>query len=181
MKHDWIVDRAPTMNDTHDVGNFCVEVTYTNGMLGWEPVRDLLNWTPESSDVPVVAWRRIRPAYDRDEQQAAGSAESKTVAALNAAFEADPNAIHSLICNRVPCNSDLAEDPFVVVESPPVLRDGNWQVGAMGLINGVLAANGLPLVASKFTDEQDSEGRVKLLGFCEYVPAKSSSGNLEKD
>lgn len=91
------------------------------------------------------------------------------VKALNMAFKADPNAIHSLMCNRVPCNQFLADDQFVQVDASPVLPDGNFQVGALGLVNAVLAANGLPLVAAKFSDEKDSEGRAKLLGFCEYV------------
>lgn len=91
-----------------------------------------------------------------------------TVEALNIAFQADPNAIHSLICNRVPCNQFLADDQFVVVDTPPVLPEGNFQVGALGLINAVLAANDLPLVAAKFSDEKNSEGQSKLLGFCEY-------------
>ena len=95
---------------------------------------------------------------------------SKTVDTLQAAFAADQNAIHALIVNRVPCNQFLADDPFVIVDQPPVLPAGNWQVGAIGLMNAVLAANGLPLVAAKFSDEKDTMGRAKLLGFCEYVP-----------
>lgn len=95
---------------------------------------------------------------------------SKTVEALQAAFSADPNAIHALILNRVPCNQLLADDPFVVVDQTPVLPSGNWQVGAIGLVNAVLAANGLPLVAAKFSDEKDADGRSKLLGFSEYAP-----------
>ena len=88
--------------------------------------------------------------------------------ALNLAFKADPNAIHSLMCNRVPCNRFLADDQFVQVDGSPVLPDGNFQVGALGLVNAVLAANGLPLVATNFSHEKDIEGRSKLLGFCEY-------------
>jgi hypothetical protein len=95
-----------------------------------------------------------------------------TVEALNAAFAADPNAIHALMVNRVPCNQALADDPFVQVDIPPVLAPGNFQVGAIGLINGVLAANGLPLVAHKWSDELDNDGRPRLVGFCEYVPVK---------
>ena len=99
---------------------------------------------------------------------------SKTVDALNAAFQADPNAIQALLCNRVPCNSVLADDRFVVVHESLVLPAGNFQVGAMGLVNAVLAANGLPLVAAKYTDETDSRGAAKLIGFCEYgEPAKA--------
>lgn len=96
---------------------------------------------------------------------------SKTVEALQLAFIADPNAIHALIVNRVPCNQFLADDPFVVVYQSLMLPAGNWQVGAIGLVNAVLAANGLPLVAYKFSDEKNADGRSQLLGFCEYVPA----------
>lgn len=98
---------------------------------------------------------------------------SKTIDALQAAFASDPNAIHALIVNRVPCNRLLADDPFVAVEQPPVLPTGNYQVGPLGLVNAVLAANDLPLVAVKFSDEKDSKGCAKLLGFCEYAPFPS--------
>lgn len=106
-----------------------------------------------------------------------------TVAALNAAFEADPNAIHALVCNRVPCNEALADDPFVVVEAPAPLNTGHrltdapqslqmprphYQVGALGLINAVLAANGLPLIAVKFAPIEGSPGENSVVGFCEY-------------
>lgn len=95
-----------------------------------------------------------------------------SVEALNTAFKLDPNAIHSLLCNRVPCNQQLAEDKFVQVEASQVLPDGNFQVGAIGLVNAVLAANGLPLIAAKFSDEKNAKGSSQLIGFCEYVPAK---------
>lgn len=100
---------------------------------------------------------------------------SKTANALQAAFESDPNAMHALIVNRVPCNQLLADDPFVVVEQSPILPDGNWQVGALGLVNAVLAANNLPLVACKFSSERDETGRAKLLGFCEYPSEPASA------
>ena len=32
----------------------------------------------------------------------------------------------------------------------------------------LLAANNLPLVAIKFADEKDKDGRYRILGFCEY-------------
>jgi len=93
-----------------------------------------------------------------------------TVDCLNAAFAADPNAIHALLVNRVPCRAALADDPYVQVNDSPVLDPGSFQVGALGLINGILAANGLPLVASKWGDTVDEQGRHKLLGFCLYEP-----------
>ncbi len=69
------------------------------------------------------------------------------VDALNEAFQRDPQAIHSLLCNRVPCNAVLADDPYVCVEPTPRLVDKRYYtVGTLGLVNGVLAAAGLPLV-----------------------------------
>lgn len=92
-----------------------------------------------------------------------------TVDCLNAAFVADPAAIHSLVLNRVPCNDALADDPFVIVERVKTLSGKHWSVDAIGLINAVLAANKLPLVVWKFDDTKDAEGRHKLSGFCEYI------------
>lgn len=92
--------------------------------------------------------------------------------ALNAAFAADPNAIHALIVNRVPCNCILADDPFMQVDKAKVLEQPSYQVGAIGLVNGVLAAAGLPLIAVMFSEGTDAEGRHKILGFCEYKPSK---------
>lgn len=88
---------------------------------------------------------------------------SLTVEVLQAAFTADPNAIHALLINRVPCNQALDDDPFVQVDISLILPPGNWQVGALGLVNAVLAANGLPLVAAKYTDEKYENGRLELV------------------
>lgn len=63
---------------------------------------------------------------------------------LTAAFARDPAAIHALIVNRVPCNQSLADDPHVVVDANRVLP-GAYTVGAMGLVNAVLPALGLPI------------------------------------
>ena len=96
--------------------------------------------------------------------------DSATVRCLNAAFAADPNAMYSLICNRVPCNESLANDQFVVVDKPPIISLDCFQVGMMGVINGVLAANGLPLVATAWCEDRDAEGRQKLIGFSLWKP-----------
>lgn len=87
---------------------------------------------------------------------------------LNMAFAADPNAVHTLISNRVPCNQFLADDRFVVVGVCQVLPGEHFQVGAIGLVNAVLSAIGQPLVASQWS-EPDSSGHRKLIGFCEYT------------
>ena len=91
----------------------------------------------------------------------------QVIEVLQNAFNADPNAMHALICNRVPCNESLANDEFVVVEKSQVIENEYFQAGALGLINGILSANKLPIVAVKFS-EKDENGRSKVLGFCEY-------------
>lgn len=92
------------------------------------------------------------------------------VDAMNMAFAEDCNAVHSLIVNRIPCNQELADDIFIQVDQSPVLPEGNFAVGALGLVNGVLAAYGLPLLATKWSEETDEDGRSRLMGFCEYKP-----------
>lgn len=92
---------------------------------------------------------------------------------LNRAFAADPEAVHAILCNRVPCNKTLADDPTIVVGESLVAPDA-FNVGIIGLLNGVLADMGQPLVASRWSDDVDGEGRRKLLGFCQYQePSKS--------
>ena len=95
--------------------------------------------------------------------------DNPAVRALNRAFRADPAAIHALLCNRVPCNVALADDPAVVVEANPVL-DCGWTVSALGLINGVLTELGLPVVASRWGDEVNADGHRALLGFQSCKP-----------
>ena len=111
----------------------------------------------ENDETPVT----IRPDY-----------EEVVLKTLNTAFEADPNALHSLICNRVPCNTDLAEHPHVIVEESPVLRITGYSVSLLGVLNGVLTACGLPVVAAKFVPPADLGGRATFVGFCSYKPAE---------
>lgn len=95
----------------------------------------------------------------------------KAVKCLNDSFNADPGAIHALICNRVPCNETFAADPFISVDAPPVLvGDGHYCVGMLGVLVGVLSAMGLPRIAVKWSSELDDDGRKKLEGFCLYEP-----------
>lgn len=86
---------------------------------------------------------------------------------LNDAFQRDPAAIHALVCNRVPCNDALMQHPTVVVQGSRVGVPG-YSIGALGLVNGVLTAAGLPRVAAKFTDGPSSQ----FLGFCAVGPDK---------
>ncbi len=84
--------------------------------------------------------------------------------ALNGAFARDPDAIRALLCIRMPCNKALLNDPFVQVNTVPMISEESCDVGMLGVINGILAAANLPLVASKWKDG-------KMLGFTIYVPA----------
>ena len=88
---------------------------------------------------------------------------NKTVDCLNKAFKADPDAIHALMVNRVPCNTDLANDEYVMISANKILSDESYTVGTLGLINGILAANNLPLVAM-IVDDKDQK---HIYGFCE--------------
>lgn len=92
----------------------------------------------------------------------------EVVRVLNQAFRKDMNAIHTLIVNGVACNEQLADDEYVVVKKVGPLEGDFYQVTPIGLMNGVLSALGLPLVAVKFS-EPDSNGSSKILGFTEYT------------
>lgn len=92
---------------------------------------------------------------------------SKASEILQRAFEADPNAMHALTVNRVPCNKALADDPYVIVDNPPVLGRTHFSVGMIGVLNGVLVGLHLPRIAYKLDDDVDAEGRHRFLGFCD--------------
>ena len=94
---------------------------------------------------------------------------AKAIEALNQAYRADPNAIHSLMCNSVPCNQDLADDPNIIVSDNPIDTTNNFRVSALGLINGIFKANGLPFIAMKWA-ETDITNKFEryFVGFCVY-------------
>ncbi len=101
-------------------------------------------------------------------------AESVAVEVLNDAFQRDPAAIDALIINRVPCNQALADHPEVIVEQNPVLENGGFTVGALGLLNGVLTALAIGKVAVMIS-EPDADGRSRVVGFCDYVEPQEES------
>lgn len=92
---------------------------------------------------------------------------SKASDVLNKAFSEDSNAIYCLVVNRVPCNEDLASNEFIIVEENKVLEGEQFTVGLLGIINGVLDANGLPMVAPKWEMPEDG-GPGRLVGFQDY-------------
>jgi hypothetical protein len=139
-----------------DGGTFWVDSTHGQAVTTCRQLENLSQWLADISQshrspVPHDGAVSVSPA----------------VAALNGAFARDPQALHALLTNRIPCNLALADDPFVVVEANRVI-DNAWTVGALGLVNGVLSAVGRPLVGAKFSDPAD--GPIRLLGFVDYVP-----------
>lgn len=84
------------------------------------------------------------------------SVAEATLKLMNRAFLADPNAIHSLICNQVPCNKALSDDKHIVVDdhSKLLYQDEPCpRVGLLGIINGILLEDGsTELLVAEFQD-----------------------------
>jgi hypothetical protein len=74
--------------------------------------------------------------------------------------------MHALIANRVPCNDKMTNHPHIICDPIRVLQDERSMVGTLGLLNGVLAAMGLPAVCSIVRDDP----RQTLQGFDLYRP-----------
>ncbi len=92
------------------------------------------------------------------------------IGVLNSAYEADPAAMHALICNRVPCNQTLADHPTIPVDVNLVATGESHTVGMLGVINGICEEVTGKRVAVMFSDPPDDEGRRKIVGFTEYSP-----------
>jgi hypothetical protein len=75
------------------------------------------------------------------------------------AFAEDPDAMQSLVEARVQCNQALADDVTIQCGQ---LGAGKWEVGALGLINGLLGvrSNGCGYVAAVYNTTE-----TKLIGF----------------
>ena len=63
-----------------------------------------------------------------------------TIAFLNSLVEIDPEALAALIETRVPCNKDLADHPTVQVQVVEG-KEGFYELGFLGVLNGILGAN----------------------------------------
>lgn len=97
--------------------------------------------------------------------------QSISAQVLNEAYARDPAAIHALLCNHVPCNAALVDDPHVACLPNGVTPQAHFTVGMLGVINGILAANGLPEVAAQWAVGCDNRA---LLGFVDYTPPPST-------
>lgn len=92
------------------------------------------------------------------------------IGVLTSACEADPAAMHALICNRVPCNQTLADHPTIPVDVNLVAAGESYAVGMLGVINGICEEVTGKRVAVMFSDPPDDEGRRKIVGFTQYLP-----------
>lgn len=84
---------------------------------------------------------------------------------MNNAFKSDPNAIFTLLHNRIPCNERLADDEFVQVFQHKVLNENSFQVDALSVINAILMSENLPTIVLDWSNNSDENGSHKLLGF----------------
>ncbi len=91
-----------------------------------------------------------------------------TIDILNEAYVLDPAAVHALICNRVPCNVNLAEHGTVVVDENKVATGDSFAVGALGLINGIISKLCPGRSVAVMFYEPGENGRSKIAGFMEF-------------
>jgi len=87
---------------------------------------------------------------------------------LNEAYEADPAAMHALICNRVPCNQTLADHPTIQCGVNNITPTETFEVGLLGVINGIIERITGKRVAARFSIP-DADGRSKIVGFRQYA------------
>jgi hypothetical protein len=101
---------------------------------------------------------------DKNQQQQL----QQVVDLLNDAFRRDPKAMHSLMCNRVPCDERLVDHPTIQVDQIPIkLEPVEYCVGCLGLINGIVETLTEGRVAMLWS-EPDLTGQRWLRGFCVY-------------
>jgi hypothetical protein len=87
---------------------------------------------------------------------------------------ADPGALHTIICNRVPCNTALADHPTILVDVNSMTQPETFSVGMLGIINGILERTTGHRVAAKFSDGEQPV----LLGCVEYAPAPTEQSSV---
>jgi len=89
----------------------------------------------------------------------------KVVDMLNDAYARDHVFVYNFIVrNTANCNKDLAENSKINVWED-VMIDGEYLTSGIGLINSVLGILELNKIGLQFSDEKDSQGRVKFIGF----------------
>lgn len=93
-----------------------------------------------------------------------------TLGVLQDAFAADPGATQALMTNRIPCNKTLANHETIVAgvsRGDGTSEDSTYEVGAIGLINGIVLALTGRRVAIQ-TNKPNALGNDVLVGFQEW-------------
>ncbi len=75
---------------------------------------------------------------------------------LNRVHRADPTVLPALIAHRVPCNLAVADDPTVQVHRVKD-TDDEWEVGVLGIINGLYGIQGPKAVGFIAAEYDDGE------------------------
>lgn len=98
---------------------------------------------------------------------------------LNSAYNADPEAIHAVLCSMSPCKGKgLYKHPHVIVNDSRV-KKGRYTLSPFGVINGILTAAGLPRVAMKWEVKKGRNGAdntTVFVGFVEYKDPSKKRG-----
>lgn len=115
------------------------------------------------------------PCSEETQKEETRSLIAEALNVINEAYAADPAATHALLCNRVPCNKDLAAHPTVEVNMNRVLNKETsinnapdyipYNIDAFGLLNGVLAKLTGNTIIPDWSKEVDEDGRHAILGF----------------
>lgn len=90
----------------------------------------------------------------------------RVIGFLNELSDLDPHAITALVETRVSCDLNLAVHPYV---QTAYTGDGHV-VGLLGILNGLLASQGAPLVCSHHDEETGT-----VLGFALFEPPQEPS------
>ncbi len=94
--------------------------------------------------------------------------EETILATMQTAFEADPGAMRALVVNRVPCSQALADHASIVVSPIPVEGPARFELGAVGLLVGIMSDMGCQrVIAWKFEkcDGEAPDQQMKFVGF----------------
>jgi hypothetical protein len=86
---------------------------------------------------------------------------------MESILRADPAAMHSLVNNRIPCNSQLADHPTSPVETIPTKDGDTYAVSTFGIVNGLCRKLTGKSIAVQLSDPPVNDQRT-IVGFSEY-------------
>lgn len=88
-------------------------------------------------------------------------AVNEAIAVLNRIHAADPTVLPALMSYRVRCNEAVADDPSVQVKVVPAdqlgKEDGYFEVGLLGIINGIFGvdARSVGFIGAYYDDDHN--------------------------